>query len=65
MRPPGPTFRIKIQFIEFLCENSHILSPPPCGGGLANMRLSRSEGGCDFMRKVDPLGLWEPSSCRN
>ena len=45
MRPPGPTFRIKIQFIEFLCENSHILSPPPHGGGLANMRLSRSEGG--------------------
>jgi len=31
--------RIKIQLIEFLCENSHILSPPPLGGGLTNMRL--------------------------
>ena len=72
------TFRIKIQFIEFLCENSKILSPPPpgspgslvprpggwelgpgqgagnLGGGLANMRLSRSEGGCVFREaKVD------------
>ena len=31
--------RIKIQLIEFLCENSPILSPPPHGGGLTNLRL--------------------------
>ena len=31
--------RIKIQLIEFLCENSQILSPPPYGGGLTNLRL--------------------------
>ena len=39
MRELASTFRIKIQFIEFLCENSQILSPPPHGGGLTNLRL--------------------------
>ena len=47
MRELAPfAFRIKIQFIEFLCENSQILGPPPHGGGLANLRLC--EGGDKF-----------------
>ena len=55
MRELAPfAFRIKIQFIEFLCENSQILSPPPHGGGLANLRLC--EGGDKFwvLRRLVP-----------
>ena len=62
-RPGGQGTRT----IEFLCENSHILSTPPLGGGLTNMRLRfnfNATGGTSLVPPVVKSQICEPSAVR-